>query len=137
MGNAGAGKATRLARRSAAKTGTTDEYRDAWFIGFTSDVVVGVWVGNDDNSPMDRVAGGDIPARIWHDFVGGAEKLLAKPPAPAPGALTGSAAPPQSSSRAPVLEAQQSDAVKPAALTQPTQQPVQPVRGVPMIVDTG
>src|SRR5438105_670433 len=77
----GTGKAARLDRRSAGKTGTTDEYRDAWFVGFTSDIVVGVWLGNDDNSPMDRVAGGEIPARIWHDFVVDAEQILAKPAA--------------------------------------------------------
>src|SRR6266568_3290573 len=81
----GTGRAARLDRRSAGKTGTTDEYRDAWFVGFTSDIVVGVWVGNDDNSPTDRVAGGEIPAKIWHDFVTDAERILAKkPPAPAP-----------------------------------------------------
>ena len=129
----GTGKAARLGRRSAGKTGTTDEYRDAWFVGFTSDIVVGVWVGNDDDSPMEHVAGGEIPARIWHDFVVDAEKIMAKPGAPAPGALTGSAAPPQ----APVAEqapTQQTAAVKPAALTEPAPQPV---RGVPLVVDTG
>ena len=75
----GTGKAARLDRRSAGKTGTTDEYRDAWFVGFTTDIVVGVWVGNDDNSPMDQVTGGDIPAKIWHDFVTEAEQIIAKP----------------------------------------------------------
>ena len=80
----GTGKAARLdGRRSAGKTGTTDGYRDAWFVGFTTDIVVGVWVGNDDNSPMDKVTGGDLPARIWRDFVIEAEKIM-----------TGSAAPP-------------------------------------------
>src|SRR4029077_8755319 len=78
----GTGKAARLTdslgRRSAGKTGTTDDYRDAWFVGFTSDIVVGVWVGNDDNSPMQRVAGGDMPAKIWHDFVSAAEPVRAK-----------------------------------------------------------
>ncbi len=129
----GTGKAARLDRRSAGKTGTTDEYRDAWFVGFTSDIVVGVWVGNDDNSPMEHVAGGEIPARIWHDFVVDAEQLMARSNAPAPGGLAGSAVPPQ----APAEEtspAQQAGAVKPAALTEPTQQPV---RGVPLVVDTG
>ena len=83
----GTGKAARLGnRRSAGKTGTTDSYRDAWFVGFTTDIVVGVWVGNDDNSPMDKVAGGELPARIWRDFVTEAEKILAEPaPAPAIG----------------------------------------------------
>jgi penicillin-binding protein 1A len=79
----GTGKAARLGnRRSAGKTGTSDPYRDAWFVGFTTDLVVGVWVGNDDNSPMDKVTGGDLPARIWRDFVIEAEKIMSEPPAP-------------------------------------------------------
>ena len=53
----------------AGKTGTTQEYKDAWFIGFTPELVVGVWVGNDDNTPTNNVTGGDLPARIWHEFV--------------------------------------------------------------------
>jgi 1A family penicillin-binding protein len=65
----GTGRAARLPIPAAGKTGTTQENRDAWFIGFTSDLVVGVWVGNDDNSPMRNVVGGDLPARIWSDFV--------------------------------------------------------------------
>jgi membrane peptidoglycan carboxypeptidase len=77
----GTGKAARLNRRAAGKTGTTDSYRDAWFVGFTTDVVVGVWVGNDDNSPMDKITGGDLPAKMWRDFVIEAEKVLAETPA--------------------------------------------------------
>jgi len=65
----GTGKAARLNTPSAGKTGTSQEYRNAWFVGFTGDTVVGVWVGNDDNKPMRNVTGGDLPARIWHDFV--------------------------------------------------------------------
>jgi 1A family penicillin-binding protein len=61
------------------KTGTTQSYKDAWFIGFTDDLIVGVWVGNDDGSPMDNVAGGDLPASIWRDFVSKAEPILKKP----------------------------------------------------------
>jgi len=67
----GTGKAARLPNTPVVgKTGTSQEYRDAWFIGFTPDLVVGVWVGNDDNSPMTKVVGGDLPASIWRDFVG-------------------------------------------------------------------
>src|SRR6202012_3600797 len=68
--------AARLDRPVGGKTGTSEDYRDAWFVGFTSDLVVGVWVGNDDNSPMNGVTGGSVPASIWHDFVGAAEPLL-------------------------------------------------------------
>ena len=53
----------------AGKTGTSQDHRDAWFIGFTESLVVGVWVGNDDHSPMRSVTGGSVPAQIWRRFV--------------------------------------------------------------------
>ena len=75
----GTGKAARLpAVPVAGKTGTTQEYRDAWFIGSTPDLTIGVWVGNDDNAPMNRVSGGDLPAQIFHDVAARAAPLLAK-----------------------------------------------------------
>jgi penicillin-binding protein 1A len=75
----GTGKAARIANVPVGgKTGTTQEYRDAWFIGFTQDIIVGVWVGNDDNTPMNRVVGGDLPANIWRDFVSRALPIVSK-----------------------------------------------------------
>jgi len=65
----GTGRAARINGPVAGKTGTSQSYRDAWFIGFSSGIVVGVWVGNDDNSPTRNVTGGDLPARIWNEFV--------------------------------------------------------------------
>jgi penicillin-binding protein 1A len=65
----GTGKAATIGRPAAGKTGTSQDYRDAWFIGYTPDYVGGVWVGNDDNTPMKQVTGGSIPARIWHDVM--------------------------------------------------------------------
>src|SRR5206468_11272679 len=56
--------------------------RDAWFVGFTPEIIVGIWVGNYDNSPMDNVTGGTIPATIWHDFVTQAGRSLSKPRQP-------------------------------------------------------
>ncbi len=53
----------------AGKTGTTQAARDAWFIGYTADYVVGVWMGNDDNSPLTGVTGGGLPADIWQEVV--------------------------------------------------------------------
>jgi penicillin-binding protein 1A len=67
--NNGTGGAARIGRPVAGKTGTTSDYRDAWFIGFTPELVTGVWVGNDDNTAMKKVTGGMLPARIWHDFM--------------------------------------------------------------------
>lgn len=69
--HSGTGRAARLGSRDAAgKTGTTQDWRDAWFIGYTADYVAGVWVGNDDYTPTNKVTGGGLPARIWRDFMG-------------------------------------------------------------------
>lgn len=66
----GTGRRANLGRRPAAgKTGTTNEWRDAWFVGYTAQITAGVWVGNDDYVPMDEVTGGSVPARIWKDFM--------------------------------------------------------------------
>ena len=65
----GTGRAAALDRFAAGKTGTTQDYRDAWFIGFDDSLTVGVWVGNDDHSPMRGVTGGSLPATIWKDFM--------------------------------------------------------------------
>jgi 1A family penicillin-binding protein len=59
----------RLSRPAAVKTGTTSDWRDAWTVGYTPDLVVGVWVGNADGSPMTRVSGATGAAPIWHDFM--------------------------------------------------------------------
>lgn len=77
----GTGKAAELATASFGKTGTTQDYRDAWFVGFAEDLVVGVWVGNDDQRPTNDVTGGRLPARIWHAFMA---EALALPPGDAP-----------------------------------------------------
>jgi penicillin-binding protein 1A len=52
--------------KAAGKTGTTNAYRDAWFVGFTGNYVCGVWFGNDDYSPLNRMTGGSLPAMTWH-----------------------------------------------------------------------
>jgi penicillin-binding protein 1A len=68
--NSGTGGRARLDDREAAgKTGTTTSARDAWFVGFTADYVVGVWMGYDDNSPLSGVTGGGLPAEIWHEVM--------------------------------------------------------------------
>ena len=65
------GTATRagFGRPAAGKTGTTQNWRDAWFVGFTPDWVCGVWIGNDDNTPMNKITGGNIPAQIWRQMM--------------------------------------------------------------------
>jgi penicillin-binding protein 1A len=74
----GTGQNARLSDRPAAgKTGTSSDWRDAWFMGYTAQLVTGVWLGNDDNSQMNHVTGGKLPARIWKDFM---SKALADKP---------------------------------------------------------
>jgi 1A family penicillin-binding protein len=75
--NHGTGRAAALDDDDAAgKTGTSQDYRDAWFVGFNKALVVGVWVGNDDRSPMKGVTGGSLPAEIWKRFVVAAKPLV-------------------------------------------------------------
>jgi 1A family penicillin-binding protein len=113
----GTGKNARLPQQpSAGKTGTTQENRDAWFIGFTPDLVVGVWVGNDDNTPTNNVTGGDMPTMIWRDFVTRAGAVLAKKQ----GGQT---------------VAQGAASPRPASA--PSPQTAGPVRGPAEVVDTG
>ena len=88
----GTGTGANLGRPEAGKTGTSQNWRDAWFIGFTPGMLAGVWVGNDDNRPMAKVTGGEIPAAIWKRFMTVALKdtpptdfpWLAAEPEPAP-----------------------------------------------------
>jgi 1A family penicillin-binding protein len=67
----------KLSRPAAAKTGTTNDFRDNWTMGYTPDLAVGVWVGNSDNSPMSHISGAEGAGPIWHDFM---EKALAGTP---------------------------------------------------------
>ncbi len=80
----GTGRAAALRIKTYGKTGTSQEGRDALFVGFAGDLVVGVWVGNDDNSPLKGMTGGGLPARIWRDFMGRAVKGAAPVAAPKP-----------------------------------------------------
>ena len=66
----------------AGKTGTTSDYRDAWFIGFTGGFTTAVWLGKDNNTPMIKVTGGGAPAEIWHNFMAAALPRLAAQPIP-------------------------------------------------------
>ncbi|NOU06041.1 MAG: PBP1A family penicillin-binding protein [Hyphomicrobiaceae bacterium] len=66
----GTGRRAAIARHPAAgKTGTSQDFRDAWFIGYTAHYVAGVWFGNDNGRPMNRIVGGNLPARVWRDVM--------------------------------------------------------------------
>jgi penicillin-binding protein 1A len=78
--------------QAAGKTGTTQDWHDAWFIGYTSYLVTAVWFGNDDNSPTKKVSGGNLPVEVWSEFMKAAHQGV--PAAPLPGgAWRGSEAP--------------------------------------------
>jgi len=83
----GTGRGINLGRPVAGKTGTGQDYRDAWFVGFSAELVTGVWVGNDDNSPMKGVTGGGLPARLWQAYMGAALKGEPARPLPFPAAI--------------------------------------------------
>src|SRR5207244_12163071 len=63
--------------QAAGKTGTSQDFRDAWFIGYTSHLVAGVWLGNDDSSPTKKATGGGLPVDIWSRFMRSAHQGVA------------------------------------------------------------
>ena len=83
----GARSALDLDRPAAVKTGTTNDWRDNWTVGYTPDLVAGVWVGNNDNTPMQGVSGLAGAAPIWHDFMEEALQATPVKPFPKPAAL--------------------------------------------------
>jgi penicillin-binding protein 1A len=128
----GTGRAARIADAVGGKTGTSQDSKDAWFIGFTRDIVVGVWVGNDDSSPTRNVTGGDLPARIFRELVTqsmatqvlAARAKSARVPAP-PAMATARLFPPHAMATTGVSQSPQPEANGMA------------VRGVPSIRNTG
>ena len=105
----GTGKSARLSDRpSAGKTGTTQDFHDAWFVGYSADLVTGVWIGNDNSSAMKHATGGGLPARIFKTFM---ENALAGVPAkPLPGGTLVASAQDTAPAAAPVTQAKKSDA---------------------------
>jgi penicillin-binding protein 1A len=71
----------------AGKTGTTSDYKDAWFIGYTGGFTAAVWLGRDDNTPMRKVAGGGAPTEIWHTFMAAVLPRLKVTPIPTNAAM--------------------------------------------------
>jgi hypothetical protein len=77
----GTARQAALGRFAAGKTGTSQNSRDAWFVGFDDTLIAGIWVGNDDGTPMNAVTGGKLPALMWKEFMTRAEPLLLGEPA--------------------------------------------------------
>lgn len=80
----GTGRAARWGGPAAGKTGTSQGFRDAWFIGMSGDYVAGVWLGNDDETPMNKVTGGGAPARLWGAIMRGLARGMDITPAGSP-----------------------------------------------------
>jgi penicillin-binding protein 1A len=78
----GTGRNARIGRPQAGKTGTSQNFRDAWFVGYTAELVTGVWMGNDNGAAMKNVTGGGAPAKLWRDFMAAAHSGLAARPLP-------------------------------------------------------
>jgi len=88
--------------QAAGKTGTSQDWRDAWFLGYTSYLVAGVWLGNDDSSPTKKVSGGNLPVEIWSRFMKAAHEGVPVSGLPL-GAWRGAEAPSQDGSPTPPL----------------------------------
>jgi len=67
--NDGTGKTAQIGRPAAGKSGTSQDFRDAWFVGYTPNYIAGVWVGNDDGAGMKGITGGGLPAQVWRDVM--------------------------------------------------------------------
>ncbi len=76
----GTGRNAQINVPTGGKTGTTQDYRDAWFVGYSADYVAGVWMGNDDASPTKRVSGAGLPAQLWRSVMARAHKGMAPRP---------------------------------------------------------
>jgi penicillin-binding protein 1A len=111
---------------AAGKTGTSQDFRDAWFIGYTANLVTGVWLGNDDNSPTKKATGGGLPVEVWTRFMKAAHQGV--PIAALPGSQSGglfsnfAQAAPQAGPQASNAPSPASGAVRPA----PTRASVRP-----------
>ncbi|TPJ80895.1 transglycosylase domain-containing protein [Mesorhizobium sp. B2-6-2] len=115
---------------SAGKTGTSQNSRDAWFVGYTANLTTGVWFGNDDGSPMKKVTGGALPAQAWHEFMVAAHEGV--PVRPLPGTWKSTPSDTIVPDETPSADASQPPAAPPAAVgqSQPAA-PSQPVAQAP------
>jgi penicillin-binding protein 1A len=106
--------------QAAGKTGTSQEYRDGWFVGYTGQLVAGVWLGNDDASPTKRMSGGNLPSEVWGRFMREAVRGVPETPLPGVAQWRGAVAAP------PAVDPGASRSVATQARSQPSQPPAGP-----------
>ena len=119
----GTGKKADIGRPAAGKTGTSQNWRDAWFVGFTPDWIAGVWVGDDRSRPMAKVAGGELPAEMWRRFMLAAHQGVPVSDFPAPEAVPPSPMEAQAAPAAHIDETDEPDAPPADAERQEAQAP--------------
>ncbi|MNT36413.1 Penicillin-binding protein 1A [compost metagenome] len=130
----GTAKRAAIGRPAAGKTGTTNDYRDAWFVGYVPQLVTGIWIGNDNNSVTKRATGGAVCAPVWASFMKVALKSEPSMPFPLPQAPVPQAAPkatdsefPQDAPETSPSEASPGWKVEDDAFMEPMLPPVAPV----------
>ncbi|MDX8437044.1 transglycosylase domain-containing protein [Mesorhizobium abyssinicae] len=124
----GTAKKAAFAWPSAGKTGTSQNSRDAWFVGYTANLTTGVWFGNDDGSAMKKVTGGALPAQAWHEFMVAAHEGV--PVRPLPGTWKSTPSDTVVPDEIPSADAGQPAPMPQAAVgqSQPAQAPARPAR---------
>ncbi|WP_292016130.1 transglycosylase domain-containing protein, partial [Mesorhizobium sp.] len=122
----GTAKKAAFAWPSAGKTGTSQNSRDAWFVGYTANLTTGVWFGNDDGSGMKKVTGGALPAQAWHEFMVAAHEGV--PVRPLPGTWKSTPSDTIVPDDIPSADAGQPVPVPQAAIGQSAQAPARPAR---------
>jgi penicillin-binding protein 1A len=135
----GSGRGARLSTQAFGKTGTSQDGRDAYFIGFAGDLITGVWIGHDDNRPIPGAQGGGVPAAIWRTFMTSALTPTdnVRPPRRAPREVP----PPPSAARAPVVsreyDVEQGISGEDAPVARPLDGPTAevPIIEVPQVLD--
>jgi penicillin-binding protein 1A len=124
----GTAKKAAFAWPAAGKTGTSQNSRDAWFVGYTANLTTGVWFGNDDGSPMKKVTGGALPAQAWHEFMVAAHEGV--PVRPLPGTWKSTPADTIVQDEIPSADATQPAPVPPAPVAQAAPAAKAPSRAV-------
>lgn len=117
---------------AAGKTGTSQDFRDAWFVGYTGTLVAGVWLGNDDGSPTKKVSGGNLPTEIWNKFMRVA--LQGQPPVKLYGLDQGGVFNPLAPSGQPAPQAPATSAWPPMAAPSQAQSPMQAAGSGPLVL---